>query len=732
MIITTEKDVILGNGAKSTGFTIQANAKVFKILSSDLYSEKIRAVVRELITNMIDAHALNGCTDKFEVHAPGKLDPRFVCRDFGPGMSDFQIRGNDEEPGLYNSYFASSKTESNDFIGGFGLGSKSPFSYTDTFSVTSYHEGEIRGYVVYMDNDGPQIKPTFTKPMAPTDRTGIEVVVPVEEKDFNEFHSEIAYIMRPFVGLADVKGLNREISYFPEFEDFYTVRDRNYTDYEYSGVYAVYGGIVYPIANVLNKNNYWIGIKNDLVYIRFPLGSLDIAPSREALSLDDRTKANILSRIEELDKIAFKEDIEEYKKGKPRHVYRELSGMNYNAREYLKNKATKFTEEQLTFNQLYTRFDVPASLNQPTPAVYNCEMMPRIKRIKNSAESSAVASLHRMFGINAKKINVVIEDTKNRVNIVRGLYDYLGKKKKSAIDIKQGENILFLNPESENQIEMLPTILQLFEDDTVNIFRLTELEATVKDYIPKPERNNEPRPKTPSVYTYTRREDNTWKMEERFIPASEAEDIDGFVVFINRGSYMAMDGETVFGNGSVNAIGKMARLLGLNEFHVIRPTLQKKIRKLDNCTCLFSTIVDETINAIDNVDYNEYIGSNTSANRYLNQINEYSELSFMNKYFSTIEVTEAYTRLANIFSTLQHVYFTYGSELDTNLRLCRHTYNKLQENASSNNDILVNKFRTNFNIISNYMDRRNSLTEFEVQSIVKTMKALEAFTETKE
>ncbi|MFP9058562.1 hypothetical protein, partial [Enterococcus faecalis] len=105
MIITTEKETILGNGSKSKAFSITASPKVFKILSSDLYTNKIRAVVRELITNMIDAHALNGNPEKFIIQVPGRLDPRFVCRDFGPGMSDFDIQGDDNSPGLYNSYF---------------------------------------------------------------------------------------------------------------------------------------------------------------------------------------------------------------------------------------------------------------------------------------------------------------------------------------------------------------------------------------------------------------------------------------------------------------------------------------------------------------------------------------------------------------------------------------------------------------------------------------------------
>ena len=86
MIIETAKETIIGSGGKSTAFTIQGNSKVYKILSNDLYTNKELACVRELITNCIDGQILNGCTDKFIVQAPGRLDPRFVVRDFGPGM----------------------------------------------------------------------------------------------------------------------------------------------------------------------------------------------------------------------------------------------------------------------------------------------------------------------------------------------------------------------------------------------------------------------------------------------------------------------------------------------------------------------------------------------------------------------------------------------------------------------------------------------------------------------
>ncbi|WPK35523.1 rIIA lysis inhibitor [Escherichia phage AV116] len=264
MIIETAKETIIGSGGKSTAFTIQGNSKVYKILSNDLYTNKELACVRELITNCIDGQILNGCTDKFIVQAPGRLDPRFVVRDFGPGMSDFTIRGNDEEPGIYNSYFASTKTSSNDFIGGFGLGSKAPLAYTDTFNLTSYHNGEVRGYVIYQDDTGPQIKPTFVDKMGPDDRTGVEVVVPVNPEDFEKFASEIAYVMRPLGDIAEVRGV-KDIKYFPEFDDVYLAKEAPWG--ERGNIMAVYGGIVYPIGSVI-KEQTWMMTRCTLRLVR--------------------------------------------------------------------------------------------------------------------------------------------------------------------------------------------------------------------------------------------------------------------------------------------------------------------------------------------------------------------------------------------------------------------------------------------------------------------------------
>ncbi|EEY7270254.1 hypothetical protein E9R42_001620 [Escherichia coli] len=725
MIITTEKETILGNGSKSKAFSIAANPKVFKILSSDLYTNKIRAVVRELITNMIDAHALNGNPEKFIIQIPGRLDPRFVCRDFGPGMSDFDIQGDDNSPGLYNSYFSSSKAESNDFIGGFGLGSKSPFSYTDTFSITSYHKGEIRGYVAYMDGDGPQIKPTFVKEMGPDDKTGIEIVVPVEEKDFRNFAYEVSYIMRPFKDLAIINGLDREIDYFPDFDDYYGVNPERYWP-DRGGLYAIYGGIVYPIDGVIRDRN-WLSIRNEVNYIKFPMGSLDIAPSREALSLDDRTRKNIIERVKELSEKAFNEDVKRFKEStSPRHTYRELMKMGYSARDYMISNSVKFTTKNLSYKKMQSMFEPDSKLCN-AGVVYEVNLDPRLKRIKQSHETSAVASSYRLFGINATKINIVIDNIKNRVNIVRGLAHALDDSEfNNTLNIHHNERLLFINPEVESQIDLLPDIMAMFESDEVNIHYLSEIEALVKSYIPKVVKSKAPRPKAATAFKFEIK-DGRWEKEELFTLTSEADEITGYVAYMHRSDIFSMDGTTSLCHPSMNILIRMANLIGINEFYVIRPLLQKKVKELGQCQCIFEALRDLYVDAFDDVDYDKYVGYSSSAQRYIDKIIKYPELDFMMKYFSTDEVSEEYTRLANIVSSLRGVYFNGGKDtIGHDIWTVTNLFDVLSNNASKNSDKMVAEFTKKFRIVSDFIGYRNSLSDDEVSQIAKTMKALAA------
>jgi HSP90 family molecular chaperone len=76
-----------------SAFTIAASSKAFQILSNQLYTDKPRAILRELSTNALDAHIAAGKADvPFEVQLPTTWDSTLIVKDFGTGMSPEAIK----------------------------------------------------------------------------------------------------------------------------------------------------------------------------------------------------------------------------------------------------------------------------------------------------------------------------------------------------------------------------------------------------------------------------------------------------------------------------------------------------------------------------------------------------------------------------------------------------------------------------------------------------------------
>jgi hypothetical protein len=177
MIIQENKDTAVSNmTGEANSFTIKQTAFMAELLSRKLYSNPTLAVIRELISNAID---VSGCN--IDIQAPSFLEPTFIVRDYGTGLS------RDDVMTLYTTYGESTKRDTNSVIGGFGVGSKSPFALTDTFTVTSRYKGERTDYVCYKDKGFPRIREVCS---AHTDEPdGLEVRVPIE--DINRFNEEL-------------------------------------------------------------------------------------------------------------------------------------------------------------------------------------------------------------------------------------------------------------------------------------------------------------------------------------------------------------------------------------------------------------------------------------------------------------------------------------------------------------------------------------------------------------
>lgn len=293
---------------KETAFKIEGSAKAFEILSSGLYTDIILAIVRELSTNAWDSHVEAGnINEKFLVHLPNSMEPFFSIRDYGTGLSQESV----EE--LYTTYFRSNKTKSNSLNGCLGLGSKSPFAYTDSFQVISYFNGTKYVYNLFKAEAGFPKVALLT--IQDTDEVnGLEIIIAVKKEDFSKF-CEKANRLYPYFTLPP-KVIGNTAGYKKELEEpvmegtfWKLMKPQNY--YHNTGSKAVMGNIAYPLGrnylSIDSEHRYLIG-DNEFI-INFSIGDLEITANREELQWNDKTKAALEKAVELLSK-EIKEQIE--------------------------------------------------------------------------------------------------------------------------------------------------------------------------------------------------------------------------------------------------------------------------------------------------------------------------------------------------------------------------------------------------------------------------------------
>ena len=262
-------------------FSIQASAKAFFILSDGLYSNKIKAVIRELSTNAYDAHVENGNVDTaFDIQLPNRLEPIFSIRDYGTGMS------HDECMHLYTSYFNSTKTQRNDSVGCLGLGSKSPFAYTDQFMVESFQHGMKRTYTAYKNEDGNPVFALLHEQQT-DEPNGVRVNINVDEDDCWKFVDEAEHIYTWFKVKPNVTGRNITIHKYNNI-----LSNDNWQLHSSYDNIIVMGNVAYPI------DEEQIDVRNiHGVILYTDIGDVDITPSRESLSYTKQTKDYIVEQF---------------------------------------------------------------------------------------------------------------------------------------------------------------------------------------------------------------------------------------------------------------------------------------------------------------------------------------------------------------------------------------------------------------------------------------------------
>jgi len=308
-----------GDDLQGQDYGIAAEGMGMAIRAFYQYAKPIDAIVREVASNSFDAHreamaipkmsddelralGYTGDLDSLRAHfskwkerdieielvSPrglGSTDRKIIFRDYGVGISPSRMKN------IMTKFFSSTKRASNDFIGAFGLGSKSPLGYTNAFQMNTWFFGTRYEYLIHSGATAPRLELIGQFP----DRraNGTEVIVPIEtETDYGEFRKSVTTQLRYFDGFTII-GL--------DLKDTTVYRGKHFVyrnDQVVDQMHICLGKVYYPLDFIaLGLSSYSEGRVPIGLY--FDIGELPVVWNRESIEYTKDSKEIIKQRFEE-------------------------------------------------------------------------------------------------------------------------------------------------------------------------------------------------------------------------------------------------------------------------------------------------------------------------------------------------------------------------------------------------------------------------------------------------
>ena len=272
---------------------ITGDAHFMHMMSATLYRNQKLAMVRETLCNAWDAHIMVDKQIPIEVWIDNEENVLYI-RDHGPGISHEMIGP------IYGVYGASTKKNDGRQTGGFGLGCKSPWSYTDTFEVTSCHMGKKAIYLMTKSSAEREGKPGIKPIVAniPTTETGITVKIRLKQGDTVQILRLIERVLK-YGGIPCI--LNHKpygyVDYSAAKHNWIIVNGEEKLDITH-GIFVRYGNVIYPLveheqyrAKLREMNSMLSSLpkatQGYITILTAPPDSLTPTPSREELSLTE-------------------------------------------------------------------------------------------------------------------------------------------------------------------------------------------------------------------------------------------------------------------------------------------------------------------------------------------------------------------------------------------------------------------------------------------------------------
>jgi hypothetical protein len=144
-------------------------------LVKSLYSDPLKAFIREAIQNAIDAMRVNNTLDKgIFIHMPTEDNPKLSITDYGAGISEETFNT------TYGKLGYSTKREDNTLNGGFGIGRLSIVAASEQGYITTIHNGFKYVYFLSLKDTYSYQLISKTECSEPTGTT-VEIVVDIKK-----------------------------------------------------------------------------------------------------------------------------------------------------------------------------------------------------------------------------------------------------------------------------------------------------------------------------------------------------------------------------------------------------------------------------------------------------------------------------------------------------------------------------------------------------------------------
>lgn len=273
------------------------------LLSSNLYSKPEQSFIREIVSNAWDSHVEAKTTDTpIIISVTKNINNEYLrdisIRDYGTGLSPERFRD------IYCNIGSSTKRESNDYIGAFGLGRFSALACSNTVYITSYYEGTAYYYVMIKDGNNITINLFDTIPTK--ERNGLDVCIKgISNIDrYTTCFYDIIYFPNVYINSTpDIyRGSinNTKIKHFKNFAVSNSPAEN----------LILLGNVLYP-HNASALPTEIIYFFNKIAYsgivLKFDIDELEITPNRESIIYNKATIDKIVERVK-----AAEKELDEY------------------------------------------------------------------------------------------------------------------------------------------------------------------------------------------------------------------------------------------------------------------------------------------------------------------------------------------------------------------------------------------------------------------------------------